>query len=119
MPHAKYLSSGPCCSREDFLRFSYMFLGAIHVCDPPPSPSGTNFDPRAIIGTIFVINCIGQLATCQISKLWTLWFQRRRVSKTFLLVAMATRFFNGMQFYEHFGKASCKEHFCKVFLKLA
>ena len=37
------------------------------------------FDPRGMNGTIYI--CIGAIAiaTYQISNLWALWFQRRRV----------------------------------------
>ena len=41
-------------------------------------------------------------ATCQISKLYVLWFQRRRFLKFFQLVAMATRVLHGSTLFEQF-----------------
>ena len=66
--HTKYRSYGPCGFREDdFFRFSY--CKSMDTIDPRGI---AKLDRRGMTGKIYVE------ATYQISKLWALWFQRRR-----------------------------------------
>ena len=80
MLHAKHQSSGPCrLKEEDFLKFSYRFSYEKLI-----SPGAGQFRPGGRHLYKLGRKPFGD-ASYQISKLWAMWFLRRRFFKIFLL----------------------------------